>query len=204
MPTSGLYNLHAQLPVGTTAQRPTPSAGFFRYNSSKLGLEFYDGTQWVVIGEFVATGGTVSDSGGYRTHTFTSSGTFTVTSGVKSVELVAVAGGGGSGSSNGCSGGGAGGLVYNSAITVSVGATSVTVGGGGGGAPDRNSRGGPGGNSVFGSTTAIGGGGGGSENPGPGLNQGLSGGSGGGSVRNPQQSCSPSFWNIWSGNYWWY
>ena len=47
-----------------------------------------------------ATGGTIVDAGGYRTHTFTASGTFEVTSlGTQSgaAEFLVVAGGGGGG-----------------------------------------------------------------------------------------------------------
>ena len=53
-----------------------------------------------------ATGGTVTDADGYRTHTFTNNGTFSVTVG-GTVEVLVVGGGGGSG--GGSSGGGGGG-----------------------------------------------------------------------------------------------
>ena len=47
MPTTVLKEFVIELPSGTTAQRPgSPTAGNFRYNSSKKGIEFYDGTQW--------------------------------------------------------------------------------------------------------------------------------------------------------------
>jgi hypothetical protein len=36
-------------PVGTTAQRPTPSTGMLRYNSDTNMLEFYNGSAWVSI-----------------------------------------------------------------------------------------------------------------------------------------------------------
>ena len=54
-----------------------------------------------------ATGGTETDSGGYRYHTFTSSGSLVVSVG-GSVEYLVV-GGGGSGGTNGFRAGGAGG-----------------------------------------------------------------------------------------------
>ena len=50
-----------------------------------------------------ATGGTETDSGGYRYHTFTSSGSLVVSTG-GSVEYLVVGGGGGGGRGNGRSG----------------------------------------------------------------------------------------------------
>jgi hypothetical protein len=38
-----------QYPAGTTAQRPTPSAGMMRYNSTTNTLEYYNGSAWVSI-----------------------------------------------------------------------------------------------------------------------------------------------------------
>ncbi len=35
------------MPNGTTAQRPSPSTGMLRYNSSIGSLEYYNGTSWV-------------------------------------------------------------------------------------------------------------------------------------------------------------
>jgi len=123
-----------------------------------------------------ATGGATSVVGNYCVHTFTSSGTFTLSS-AKSVEVLVVAGGGAGGTDRG-GGGGAGGLVYNPSFAVAPGTVTVTVGAGGIKSPVDSSKGGNGGNSVFGSLTAIGGGGGGSEN----IAYGSSGGSGGGNA----------------------
>ena len=39
--TGGLY-----LPVGTTAQRPTPATGQIRFNSTTNAVEVYNGTAW--------------------------------------------------------------------------------------------------------------------------------------------------------------
>lgn len=36
-----------QLPVGTTAQRPTGQTGMLRYNSTTNTLEYYNGSAWV-------------------------------------------------------------------------------------------------------------------------------------------------------------
>ena len=140
---------------------------------------------------------------GYKivtSYTSTGSGTFSVPSGVSSVEVLVVAGGGGGGSTNG-GGGGAGGLVYAPAYPVTPGGSiSYSVGTGGGGAdarsgsaPDNQSRGDTGGQSTFGQLTAQGGGGGGSRGDGPvgyGGEVGNSGGSGGGGSsadNSPQQ-----------------
>jgi hypothetical protein len=57
------------------------------------------------FGGVIATGGTVTDVGGYRIHTFTSSSDFVVTQGGV-VEYLIVAGGGGGGRGDNGSGGG--------------------------------------------------------------------------------------------------
>ena len=41
-----------QLPVGTTAQRPTPVAGMMRFNSSIKRFEGYNGTDWVPMSPY--------------------------------------------------------------------------------------------------------------------------------------------------------
>jgi hypothetical protein len=109
---------------------------------------------------------------------FTSSGTFSVPSGITSVDVLVVAGGGGSTGNYG-GGGGAGGLIFIPSYSVTPGGTvSVTVGCGGAGNPGSANRGCCGQNSVFGTLTAIGGGGGGAgSSPTP---TGGDGGSGGG------------------------
>lgn len=142
-----------------------------------------------------ATGGTVSTDGDYKVHTFTSSGTFTVTQvGTdNTVEYLVVAGGGGGGSDRG-GGGGAGGMrsSYNSTgggcsqegnLVVAAQGYTVTIGGGGAGAPNGGSWAGNGVNSVFGSITSIGGGRGGTDvASGSGGNGGSGGGAKGGTA----------------------
>ena len=128
-----------------------------------------------------ATGGGGNvDGGGYRTHTFTGSGTLTFATG-GNVEVLVVAGGGGGGC-NHAGGGGGGGVIYNSAYSVSAGTGyTVTVGAGGANAPaGGTSPSFDGGNSVFDSLTGIGGGGGGNRNDSSGTSPGRNGGSGGG------------------------
>jgi hypothetical protein len=128
-----------------------------------------------------ATGGTITTSGSYKVHKFTSSGTFTPNHAMD-VEVLAIAGGGGGGRSRpgwgGGGGGGAGGMLFVSSSRVSTGGHSVSVGGGGAGNTDSTNggAGANGGNSVFNSLTATGGGGGG----GGGAASGQNGGSGGG------------------------
>lgn len=84
------------------------------------------------VHDFVASGGTTSSSGGYTIHTFSSSFTFTVSCGTRSVEYLIVGGGGGGGGSVG--GGGGGGQVAAGSVSVTVQDYSVTVGAGGLGA----------------------------------------------------------------------
>ena len=126
---------------------------------------------------------------------FTSSGTFSVPSGITSMaNVLVVAGGGGGGSPSGGGGGGAGGLVYMPGFPVTPGGTvTVTVGCGG-------ARNGDGQDSAFGSPgdpglgqggvlTAKGGGrggAGGNGGSGGGIN-GNNGGVAGGSATQPTQ-----------------
>jgi hypothetical protein len=72
------------------------TTGMIRFNTSSGRLQVHDGTTWSTIGNTIATGGTVTNSGGYTIHTFTSSGNFTVYVG-GDVEYLVVAGGGGGG-----------------------------------------------------------------------------------------------------------
>ena len=108
------------------------------------------------------SGGNITSAGGYRYHTFTSSGTFGNTLSSLAIECLVVAGGGGGGSGDdgggGGSGGGAGGAIDTTA-TLNTGNYTVTVGGGGqGGNRGGNQSGAVGSNSSFNSNTAIGGG----------------------------------------------
>ncbi len=112
---------------------------------------------------------------------FTTVGTtsWSVPSGVTTVEYLVVAGGGGGGRYGG--GGGAGGF-RTGTLTGLSGSQTVTVGGGGAGATSSTVRGSNGGNSVFATITATGGGGGGSSGA-AGVYSGAAGGSGGGGTR---------------------
>jgi len=123
-----------------------------------------------------ATGGTTTTSGDYTIHTFTSTGTFAVSSGTRTVEYLVVAGGGagGSGGDRTSGGGGAGGLLTGN-TTVNAQSYTITVGGGGG----TNSNGT---NSTALGVTAVGGGAGGRFNSA--YANGATGGSGGGAQHN--------------------
>jgi hypothetical protein len=157
-------------------------------------LVYVDATKgWLVTGSAktndisgpkftAATGGTITTSGDFKIHTFTSPGTFTVTQlgnsptiptgGPSNVDYLVVAGGGGGGGGFGCgsfSGGGGGAGGFRTSFPSPAGVTPVavqgypiTVGAGGPGAssPCGNDVATPGNNSVFSSITSAGGGGG--------------------------------------------
>ena len=156
-----------------------------------------------------ATGGTITESGNFRIHTFTGPGTFQVTKVATSPPAPAyntvsylVAAGGGSGGGTGATthvggGGGAGGFREykgpedsytasplngnpgGTAITVTATSYPIVVGGGGTSPGAGPATGGPGNVSTFSTVTSTGGGGGGSLG-GPGPRDGANGGSGGG------------------------
>ena len=188
---------------GVAAQTPS-----FSTQGQTVTIVYMDGTKgWSLVNEntttglgatFIsATGGTVTESGDYKIHTFTGDGCFVVSSvgnpaGSNSVDYLVVAGGGGGGS-NGGGGGGAGGfrlsnstcmpapltspLATPTSIPVSAATYPVTVGGGGAGGTTSPS-GADGSNSVLSTITSTGGGGGGGTQPGnrPGRNGGSAGG----------------------------
>lgn len=166
-------------------------------NRASVVLVFADSTKgWLYTNEsnvsdleaatfITATGGTITTSGDFKIHTFTSSGTFTVTDagdpgGSTTVDYLVVAGGGGSGSEQG-GGGGAGGYRESfpnpatGGFSVSVQGYPITVGAGGAGSASAGS-GAQGSSSVFSTITSAGGGFG----AGRAFNNGGAGGSGGG------------------------
>jgi hypothetical protein len=157
-----------------------------------------------------ASGGTESECGDYKIHTFTGPGTFAVASlagnasnNVVDYLIVAGGGGGGVGFSSGAGGGGGGGFRYyantttnpqacgpalpinnfpsGTAITATVGSFPIAVGGGGAQAPNTPTAVASSGvASTFGPVTSAGGGGGGSEGGPSPAYTGGAGGSGGG------------------------
>ena len=157
-----------------------------------------------------ATGGTITNSGNCRIHTFTSPGTFSVCAIANCaanniVSYVVVAGGGGGASGYQTGGAGAGGFrefkssttPYSAspldgngsggtAITVTTTSFPITVGAGGAKGPSSPScgaKGSSGSNSTFSTVTSTGGGGSGAFNPSSPVAAGLPGGSGGGAGR---------------------
>jgi hypothetical protein len=161
-------------------------------------LIYVDGTQgWTSILDnttnkygaayITATGGTITTSGDYKIHTFTSDGCFSVSNagnpaGSATVDYVVVAGGGGAGD-NGGGGGGAGGYRTSfpggSSLSVSIQTYPVTVGSGGTGGETSQNLPTSGSNSSFSTITSAGGGYGGGGG-GPVYVAASPGGSGGG------------------------
>jgi hypothetical protein len=151
----------------------------------------------------VATGGTITECGNDKIHTFTGPGTFTVSkvavcAANNVVSHLVVAGGAG----GGAGGGGAGGFRevkspvtpytaspldgYPSApnrVTVTATAFPITVGAGGAGNPSPSAKGCSGSPSIFSTITSAGGGSGAGLGSVP-LATGVAGGSGGGGARN--------------------
>jgi len=127
-----------------------------------------------------ATGGTVTTSGEYTIHTFTSSGTFEVTDSTLTEVDVLVVGGGGAGGMDSGGGGGGGAVLYSASKTLSSSSITVTVSNGG----VYSASDGDGGASAFDGMVANGGKGGKSleEYDGGGKHGGVSGsGNAGGS-----------------------
>jgi hypothetical protein len=207
--TSGF--LPPRMSTGQRTGISAPVAGMMIYNTDNSCLQFYNGTIWVSecpggLGAGVsATGGTVNNTiSGYTIQTYTTSGTFTVTS-PGNIQLLVVAGGGGGGRYGG--GGGGGGVVYYSSYNVSPGSYTITVGNGGAGwAGDAQSggNGGNGGSSSFGNpsygtVTATGGGGGGNYGNNS-CSAGAAGGSGGGGGCNNLGGCGAGAGTSGQGN----
>ena len=185
LPSSGaisLNNVNVELGNSGTANINMGSAAVRDlFGVASGAIDMADGYGKANISMSNSTGGTITTSGGYRIHTFTSSGTFTAgDSGT--VEYIVVAGGGGGSNYGGGSGGGGyrssvsgessgGGASSESTKSVTASAYTVTVGAGGTGSAGTGTAGG---NSVFSTITSLGGGWG---------SQG-SGGSGGGGWAN--------------------
>jgi hypothetical protein len=170
----------------------SPSEGDIWFNSSASTVSgivtktmaSYSGSKWEQMSNrFSVTGGTITTSGSYTIHTFTSSGTLVVT-GDGTVDYLTVAGGGGGGKDDysgnrGGGGGGAGGYRTASSFNVSSQSYTITVGAGGAPGNASNETGTNGGDSVFSTVTSTGGGGGGGHSASA-NEQGSAGGSGGG------------------------
>jgi hypothetical protein len=164
---------------GATLTIANPST--LRVFAEKAGLLDSDTqvAEYVVQG-VVATGGSVTDTTGFRTHTFVSSGSFVVTN-PGTIEYLVVAGGGaggGNSSTRSGGGGGAGGLKAGS-IAITAGTYAITVGAGGMALVPQTSASDGGGSSI-GTLVTCSGGGGGASVSGTTAVAGRAGGSGGG------------------------
>ena len=190
-------------------EKDNAGAVFIYVDATEGWQVFVDGSDSDAAATFIeATGGTVTTSGNFKIHTFTSPGTFAVsqiasTPACNAVDYLVVAGGGGGGKShtspNGASGGGGGGfrvsndtcmpspltspLANPSGITITAESFPITVGAGGAGAtgPSCSPPGAKGSDSVFSSITSTGGGfGSGNQDHSEAPGDGGPGGSGGG------------------------
>jgi hypothetical protein len=181
-------------------------------NRASVTLVYVDATQgWIYTEEqnigalgapqyTAATGGTVTTSGNFKIHEFTSSSNFVVSAlgnapsnpngGPSNVDYLVVAGGGAGGTGYAGGGGGAGGFRTTfpspscnaGAFPISATTYPITVGGGGAqtcGPDGSNGNGGRGSNSTFSTITSTGGGGG-RGGSGTGGSSCMPGGSGGG------------------------
>lgn len=94
-----------KIPVGTVAQRPTPSAGMLRFNDDSDEFEGYNGTSWASVGGSAITNDTTTSTDVYPAFLNATSGTATsiytsnakllykpITGEFKSPELVATNG----------------------------------------------------------------------------------------------------------------
>jgi hypothetical protein len=164
------------------------SATFVYVDSTQGWINTGDATYITGNSFIVASGGTVSTCGDYKTHIFTGPGTFAVSNtgpGSSTVEYMVVAGGGGGGIYGG--GGGAGGYRTNyptpAGLPVSITNYPITVGAGGVSCQPETQSGTRGGDSIFSTITSTGGGGGSGysmPNASPPTPSNFNGGSGGG------------------------
>jgi hypothetical protein len=188
-----------------TLNTESQSVTLIYVDSTKGWQDIHDSTSDVTgnPGYLIATGGTITESGDYKIHTFNADANFQVTntygSGVGAkVSYMVIAGGGGGSTGWGSNGGGAGGaggfregkcssdpytdspLDSGTALPVSVQTYPVSVGAGGAAANGPAGRSASGSVSTFSSITSAGGGAGGAGSGSPGPRSGAAGGSGGG------------------------
>lgn len=175
-PFTGNLNLSSTTAISSEYRITNDGDNYARFTRASTSNQANLYNQVGVIGAD-GTGGTITHSGPYTIHTFTTTGTstFTPPAGISGVEVLVVAGGGGGSTLGG--GGGGGGVVYHANKTIS-GATSVYVGAGGT-TGALSARAGNGGYSLFSDIVAVGGGGGASQNY---VGNGADGGSGGGTM----------------------
>ena len=139
-----------------------PTAGSSGYEGPRRGVGVFNtpGAQFITDRFAAVASSTVTTDGGYKYHTFTSSGTFTPTQSITADVFVLGAGGAAGGARAG--GGGAGGIAYFAGQSLTAINYTCAIGSGGGGTAGFT-VGGTGNNSQFGSLTVGSGGGGGSS-----------------------------------------
>lgn len=187
---SNISNTAPTIPAGA----PLAGQAWIDTNSSSTTAwytKLYDGAQWVTTGTINPTTHTFTAAGvgsgsAVNVVTFTSTGTYTPSSGMTKCVIECWGGGGAGSAANGSQypkGGGAGGYSQTLSTAASVGASqAVTIGGGGAGA--LNSAGGNGGTTSVGSLCVANGGQGGQLTSVAGPNAAASGGSTTGAVGN--------------------
>ena len=120
------YNSSMKLKQYTTAQIDALTGmadGEMVYDTDLNAIKYYNSNAsvWAKVsssGGFAATGGSTSTDGSYTLHTFTSSGTFTVTAGSRACNVYVIGGGGSGGTAGGpagtssSAGGGGGGMAF--------------------------------------------------------------------------------------------
>lgn len=183
LPTGITLNSSTGVVSGTASVASGYGTSNITIRATDLGGNILDKQLSIGYFESYGSGGTVTTSGGYRIHTFNSSGTFTMNAS-RNVEYLVVAGGGGGSQSLGGAGG-AGGMITGS---TNLNSNNYTITIGGGGATSAFGVSGINGNNSSAITlTAIGGGGGGGSyqgapsvdpNGGPAGNGGSGGGGG--------------------------
>ncbi|WKZ25554.1 MAG: fibronectin type III domain-containing protein [bacterium] len=149
--TSVVYEGSGSVKIQTTAEAGT-SVELMEYSSDEIAQSAY-GSNYITSN---ATGGTITSSGGYTIHKFTTSGTF-VLARVADVDYLVVGGGGGGvsgtwGYPHG--GGGGGGQALQNSSTLNANSYAISVGNGGAIASSGSVS------SIAGVTSAVGGGGG--------------------------------------------
>jgi hypothetical protein len=182
MAETKLMQNHIQIPSGTSGERPTGETGLLRHNSTTGYIEYWvaSANNWLGIGQFSASGGTETTSGGQNVHTYTSGGTFSVFAGSKTATIDLLGGGGGGFSGNGqWAGGGGGGGFARVTFQLTPGTYNIGIGGGGPGGTGCPSGGGNGGTTNFATSLYAYGGSGAPDYP---------GGSGGGTSLTGQVS----------------
>lgn len=137
LPTGLSLNSSSGAVTGTTT---ASGAHSFTITASNTEGSVSQAFTFTIVEPFSATGGTTTDSGGYRYHTFNASGNFVITgSPSKTIEVLIVGGGGAGTAVNGAmkAGGGyagnagGGGVDVTTSLTGTVGTYTVVVGGGG-------------------------------------------------------------------------